>query len=367
MNVEYTVLGRSFGMYQKEYEEAALRVLHSGWYILGPEVKKFEEKFAEKMGAKHCIAVNSGTDALILALRALGIGKGDDVLVPAGSYIASVIGVTENGAQPEYVDSDEFMLMDPEKIEERITPRTRAILPVHMYGQACDMEKISEIARKYDLFLIEDCAQSHGAKVGNKYTGTFGKIGCFSFYPTKPLGAMGDGGVLLTDDDKLAEQLRMMRNYGSKVKYHNEIPGINSRMDEMQAAILQVGLKHMEENTKRRLEIADRYCNQICHPEVKLPKVRFREGHVFHLFPVCVENRSEFRDYLLRNGIKTQIHYPIPPYLAECYPLQNYRKEDFPKASYIADHEVSLPIYSGMPMQEVNHVIKTINSYRSGK
>ena len=363
MKVDYTVLRRSYELYIEEYEEAVLRVMQSGWYILGPEMQSFEKEFAEYMGAKHCIAVNSGTDALILAFRALGIGKGDEVIVPAGTYIASVMGITENGGTPVYVDSDEYLLMDANRIEEQITEKTKAILPVHLYGQACRMDKIRELAEKYGLFLVEDCAQSHGAKFGEKYTGTFGDLGCFSFYPTKPLGALGDAGAILTDNDELAEKLVMLRNYGSRKKYYNELQGINSRMDELQATVLRTGLIHMDENTAKRKKIAERYLKEIQNPEVRIPKVSGEERHVFHLFPVCVSDREDFQKYLMEKEIGTQVHYPIPPFMAECYSDQKHQKSDYPKASWIAEHEVSLPIYAGMPEEEVEYVIRSINNY----
>lgn len=363
MKVEYTALKRNYGLYQKEYEAAALGALRSGWYILGSRLEAFESAFAEYMGAKYCIGVNSGTDALILAIRALGIGAGDEVIVPAGTYIASVLGVTENGAKPVYVDSNRFLLIDEDKIEDYITDRTKAILPVHLYGQACNMTKIMEIAKKYRLKVVEDCAQCHGSLWRGKKTGTYGDIGCFSFYPTKPLGALGDAGALLTDDAVLAEKIQMLRNYGSKVKYHNESIGVNSRLDEIQAAVLGVGLSHLNETNDIRMGIARKYLRGINHPKVKLPKTANEASHVFHLFPVMADDRKKFQDYLLEHGVMTQVHYPIPPYAAECYKYQGHSLEEFPNAAYIAAHEVSLPLYAGMPDEEVEYVIKVVNTY----
>lgn len=363
MNIEFSDLSRKYALYQKEFEEAAFRVLRSGWYILGKELEKFEEKFAEYMDAADCIGVNSGTDALILAFRALGVGPGDEVIVPAGTYIASVIGITENGATPVFVDIDDYLLMDADKIEETITERTKAILAVHLYGQPCRMDKIMDIARRYHLYVVEDCAQSHDALYDGKKTGTFGDIGCFSFYPTKPLGALGDAGALITNNNDIAEKLRMMRNYGSKVKYHNEIKGINSRMDEMQAALLSVGLDHLAEENKMRIEIAKRYLAGIRNEAVKLPCIREGSTHVFHLFPILTANRERLQAYLLEHGVKTQVHYPIPPYVADCYSEWGYQWEDFPQAAYAARHEVSLPVYAGMPDEEVEYVIETVNKY----
>lgn len=292
MNVEYTVLKRNFDLHKIEYAEAALRALRSGWYILGPELEAFEKEFAAYIGARHCIGLNSGTDALILAFRALKIGPGDEVIVPAGTYIASVIGVTENGATPVFVDSDDFLLMDVEQIEEKITERTKAILPVHLYGQACRMDKIVELAEKYGLNIVEDCAQCHGATWKGKNAGTFGTIGCFSFYPTKPLGALGDAGAIVTDNEELAQKIRMLRNYGSKIKYHNEMNGVNSRLDEVQAAVLRAGLKFLDDGTAERTEIAQQYLQGIRNKAVQLPKVAEGASDVYHLFPVLVKERD---------------------------------------------------------------------------
>lgn len=364
MNVEYVSLKRNYELYQTEYEEAALRVLRSGWYILGPEQEKFEAEFSYYMGRKYCVGVNSGTDALILALRVLGIGPGDEVIVPAGTYIASVIGVTENGATPVFVDSDDFLVLDAEKIESVITSRTKAILPVHMYGQPCDMKTIMEIAEKFSLLVVEDCAQSHDAAFDGKKTGTFGIMGCFSFYPTKPLGAYGDAGAILTDDEELANKLKMLRNYGSREKYHNEINGINSRMDELQAALLRTGLKHIKEEHYLREGIAYKYISSIKNEKVRLPQIRKNVTHSYHIFPILVDRQEYFQDYLKDHGIKTQIHYPIPPYCAECYHEFGYSSERFGKANYIAQHEVSLPIYAGMPEEETMYVIDVVNNYR---
>ncbi|MCR4618540.1 MAG: DegT/DnrJ/EryC1/StrS family aminotransferase, partial [Lachnospiraceae bacterium] len=270
--IEYTSLLQNYNLFKDEYEEAALRAFRSGWYILGPELERFEKEFASYLGVKNCVGLNSGTDALILAVRALGIGSGDEVIVPAGTYIASVLGITENGAKPVYVDSrPDTLLMDADKIEEAVTEKTKAILPVHLYGQACDMTKINTIAKKHGLYVIEDCAQCHGSKWDGKYAGTDSTISCFSFYPTKPLGALGDAGAVCTNDGELAQKVRMLRNYGSKVKYHNESVGVNSRLDEVQAAVLSVGLKHLDECNDIRVKIAEKYLSEIKNPKVQLP------------------------------------------------------------------------------------------------
>ena len=361
--VESVVLKRAFDLHKAEYEEVALRALNSGWYILGKEMKEFEEKFAAYMGVKHCVALNSGTDALILAFRALGIGPGDEVIVPAGAYIASVIGVTENRGIPVFVDMDDCMEIDADIIEAKITDRTKAILPVHLFGQCSRMDKIVELAKKYNLKLIEDCAQCHGSTYNGKFAGTFGDMGCFSFYPTKPLGALGDAGAVITNDDELAEKVRLLRNYGSKVKYHNEVNGINSRMDEVQAAVLKVGLKYLDEGNEERRRQARMYMDGIKNTKVVIPAVYKNVCHVYHLFPVLTKDRDGFQNYLYENGIKTQVHYPIPPYVAECYKDWGYALGDFPNAERYARQEVSLPIYAGLTDDEVQYVIDVINQY----
>ena len=363
MEVAFSDLKRVYELHGEEFREAALRALNSGWYILGKEVEAFEEAFAAWAGVKHCVALNSGTDALILAFRALGIGPGDEVIVPANTYIASVIGVTENGATPVFVDIDEYMEIDPDQIEAKITERTKAVLPVHLYGQSCRMDRIVEICARHGLTLVEDCAQCHGSAFRGKLTGTFGAIGCFSFYPTKPLGAMGDAGAIITDSDELAQRVRLLRNYGSKKKYHNEINGVNSRMDEIQAALLQVGLRHLAEGTELRRAQAALYRRGIRNEKVIIPPVCADSEHVYHLFPVLVEDREAFQAYLKEHGINTQVHYPIPPYVAECYSKWGYRWEDFPNAARCARQEVSLPIYAGMPEEETRYVIDVINQY----
>ncbi|MCR5556614.1 MAG: DegT/DnrJ/EryC1/StrS family aminotransferase [Butyrivibrio sp.] len=366
--VEYTSLKANYEMFAAEYEEAALRALRSGWYILGPELEKFEKDFASYLGVKHCVGLNSGTDALILAVRALGIGPGDEVIVPAGTYIASVLGITENGADPVYVDSlPDTLLMDMDKVEAAITPRTKAIIVVHLYGQACNMTRLKEIAKKHNLPIIEDCAQCHGSTWDGKMTGTEGTISCFSYYPTKPLGALGDAGAICTNDDELADKVTMLRNYGSRVKYHNESIGRNSRLDEVQAAALSVGLKHLDECNDIRIKIAKKYLEGIRNPKVQLPVTDEHATNVFHLFPVIVDDQEAFQKFLLDNDVKTAVHYPIPPFLAECYEGTIAGPADgkalFPNAYHIATHEVSLPIYSGMSEKDVETVIEAVNKY----
>lgn len=363
MNIDLNVLGRQFLMYQDEYEEAALRALHSGWYIMGKELEAFEREFASFVGSKYCVGLNSGLDALILAVRALGLGSDDEVIVPANTYIATVLGITENLATPVFVEPDEFYNIDAAKIEAAITDRTRAIMVVHLYGQAANMDSIMSIAKKHNLRVIEDCAQAHGAYNCHRMIGSFGDIGCFSFYPTKNLGAFGDSGAIVTNDEVLYKQMKMLRNYGSIKKYHNEIAGVNSRLDEIQAALLRVKLRHLEELNSERRKIAERYLAGITNSKITLPKCRQDSTHVYHQFVIRVEDRDDFQRYLEEKGIKTVIHYPIPPHLAECYRSLGYGKGDFPISEQYANEVLSLPMFNGMTDEEIEYVVQICNQY----
>ncbi len=362
-NIKFNVLDRIYEKYAQEFSEASGRVLKSAWYILGNEVASFEKAFSQYCGTNRCVGLNSGLDALVLAIRALGIGVGDEVIVPANTYIATVLGITENGATPRFVEPDKYYNLDPYQIEASITPKTKAILPVHLYGQACQMDKIMEIAVKHGLFVIEDCAQSHASHYNKKMTGSFGDIGCFSFYPTKNLGAFGDAGAIVTNNDDLAEKVSMLRNYGSKVKYYNEIEGVNSRLDEIQAALLCVKLTHLDELTEERKKIANRYIQGIRNDAIILPQTAAGADHVYHLFVIRTEKRDALQDHLKNVGIQTQIHYPVPPHLAECYQHLGYKKGDFPIAEQFAAESLSLPLYNGMTDEEIDYVINAVNKF----
>lgn len=363
MKIDLAVLGRQFELYQEEYEAAALRVLRSGWYVLGPEVEAFEQAFAAYVGRKYCIGVGSGLDALTLSVRALGIGTGDEVLVPANTYIATVLAITANGATPVFVEPDDCFTLDAARIEAAITPKTKAIMVVHLYGQAAKMDDICRIAKANDLRLIEDCAQSHGAKFGGTMTGAFGDAGCFSFYPTKNLGAFGDAGAVVTDDAELAKTLRILRNYGSEKKYHNKILGVNSRLDELQAALLHTKLGHLGELIAERERIAAAYLEGIHNPAVRLPKQRAHANHVWHQFVVETDDRDGFQQYLKDHGIQTVIHYPIPPHLAECYQYLGHKEGDYPIAERMAKTVLSLPMFNGMKEEEVQYAVDVANGY----
>ncbi|MCI9584056.1 MAG: DegT/DnrJ/EryC1/StrS family aminotransferase [Clostridium sp.] len=365
MKIEFNVLGRQYKKYEEEYKKAAIGALESGWYILGERCERFEKEFASYIGAKYCVGLNSGQDALTLAVRALQIGDGDEVIVPANTYIATVLGVTENGAVPVFVEPDEYYNLDASKIEEAVTEKTKAIMAVHLYGQAANMGQIREIARRRRLYLLEDCAQSHGAAFEGRMTGTFGVIGCFSFYPTKNLGAFGDAGAVVTDDEALANRIRMLRNYGSRRKYYNEIEGVNSRLDEIQAALLSVKLSHMEELTKERVEAGRYYESGIQNNRLIKPGIRPGADHVYHQYVIRCSQRDRLLKYLDSRGIQTQIHYPVPPHLAECYGYMGYQKGDFPITEQYANEGLSLPLYTGITRQEQDYVIQALNEFRA--
>ena len=365
MKVKCNVLDRQFFQYQQEYEEAALRVLRSGWYVLGNEVKQFEEEFAAFTGRKYCVGLNSGLDALIMSVRALGIGQGDEVIVQANTYIATVLGITEKGAIPVFVEPDEYYNIDADKIEAAITDKTKAIMVVHLYGQASNMGKIMGISKKYNLPVIEDCAQSHGACFDGKMTGSFGISGCFSFYPTKNLGAFGDAGAIVTDDKDFADKVRMMRNYGSRIKYYNEIEGLNSRLDEMQAALLRVKLQHIKELNQERVVLADRYTKGITNEYIVKPEIRNGANSIFHQYVIRCKDRSNLQKYLEEQGIQTQIHYPVPPHLAECYERLGHKRGDYPITEQYANEVLSLPIYTGMTWEEQDYVIEKLNTFKN--
>lgn len=363
MDVKFSDLKRTYDLYAGEYEEAALRALRSGWYIMGRELKAFEEAFAAYVGKRYCVGVGCGQDALIIAVRALGIGPGDEVVVAGNTYIATVLGVTENGATPVFVDCNEFFQIDEARIEAAITERTKAVLVTNLYGQACDLASVRRICDERGLWMLEDCAQSHGARWEGRMSGSFADISCFSFYPTKPLGAMGDAGACLTDDGALAERMLMLRNYGSRKKYVNEVCGVNSRLDEAQAALLKVGLSHIDEMRAMRERIAARYSEGICNPLVQLPRVRVGAENVWHIYPVLCERRDELKAHLEACGVHAQIHYPIPPHKAQCYEGRGYDAVGLPNTERFAAQELSLPIYAGMPADEVDAVIAAVNDF----
>lgn len=365
MNIMPNNLKRQYDLNAPEYEEKAIEVLRGGWYILGNEVKKFEQEWANFIGTKHCVGLASGLDALWMSFRILGIGQGDEVLVCGNAYIACVMGISMNGATPVFVEPDQYDNIDAEKIEEKITEKTKAILAVHLYGQACDMTKIMALAGKYDLRVIEDCAQSHGNKWNGQTVGSFGDIGCFSFYPSKGCGAFGDAGCIVTNNEALADKFRVYRNYGSRVRYQNEVVGTNSRLDELQAGLLRVKLTHMSEFNSERCKIADRYTAEITNPHVVKPQIRPHADSSWHQYVIHVKDgkRDELMEYLKGFGIGTIIHYPIPPHLSEAYAYLGYQKGDLPTTEQYAGEVLSLPMYNGMTDEEQEFVIGKINGF----
>lgn len=355
---------RLFEKYKDEFENAALNVLRSGRYVLGNNVKEFEKEFAISIGSKFCIGVDNGTNAIKIGMQSLGITEGDEVLVQANTYIATVLGITANGATPIFVEPNEYHNMDENDIEHRITNKTKAIIVTHLYGQATKMDKIISLCEKYRLYLLEDCAQAHYAEYNGKKVGTLGILGFFSFYPTKNIGAFGDGGAVVTNDEKLYEKIKMLRNYGSSIRYDFELEnGHNSRLDEIQAALLRVKIKHANEITEEKTSIAQKYLSRIKNPLVELPKVDRGCQSVWHLFVLKVEDRDAFIKHMTECGVQTDVHYPIPPHLSACYKYLNHHEGDYPKAEYLAKHVVDLPIFNGMSEEEINNVIKAVNSY----
>lgn len=349
----------------RELYEAFKRVLESSWYIRGREDAAFEEAFAEFCGTKYCTGVGNGLEALTLSLRALGIGAGDEVIVPSNTYIATALAVTNVGARPVFVEPDiRTYDINPTLIEAAITDRTKAIMPVHLYGQPCDMNPIMETANRYHLYVVEDCAQAHGAKYKGKRIGSFGDAAGFSFYPGKNLGALGDAGAVTTDNADLAERVKVLGNYGSDYKYHNIYKGYNSRLDEMQAAFLSAKLPTLDEVNEDRRRTAENYLNGIKNQNIILPYVNPNTEPVWHIFAIRCKKRNELEKYLNENGIGTIKHYPIPMHLQECYKDMGYKKGDFPLAEKISETELSIPMYYGMTNDETDYVIQILNNFR---
>lgn len=341
------------------------RVYTNSWYIEGEEDAAFEAAFAEYCQSAYCVGTGNGLDALFLALKALGIQAGDEVIVPSNTYIATALAVTYVGATPVFVEPDiKTFNMNPELIEEAITDRTKAIMPVHLYGQPCDMDPIMEIAKKHSLYVVEDCAQAHGAKYKGQVIGSFGDAAGFSFYPGKNLGALGDAGATVTNDKALADKVRALGNYGSDYKYHHIYQGNNSRLDELQAAFLAAKLPYLDKVNEQRRNIAKKYLEGIKNPEITLPYVPECVEPVWHIFGIRCKKRDSLESSLNNAGIGTNKHYPIPMHLQECYKDLGYKKGDFPIAEEISATELSLPMYYGMTDEEIQYVIDTVNSYR---
>lgn len=349
--------------YANELKAAAARVIDSGWYILGEEVNAFETEFAAYCGVKHAIGVSNGLDALKLILKAYGFGPEDEVIVPSNTYIASILAISELGATPVLVEpSEETFNLNPDRIEDKITKKTKAILTVHLYGRVAPMNEINTIAKKHNLKVIEDAAQAQGAKLNGKRTGNLGDAAGFSFYPGKNLGALGDAGAVTTNDDELAEAVRAFRNYGSHKKYENLYKGCNHRLDEMQAAMLRVKLPYLNEENDARRVIARLYEEGIQNEQVILPKHALDEEQVWHVYVVRVKNREDFQQYLMENGVQTVIHYPIPPHQQKAY--EEWNLQSFPVSEAIHQEVISLPISPAQTLETTKEIIRIINDYR---
>lgn len=350
-------------LYRNGIDQAIKRVLDSGWYLLGKEVENFEVNFANYCGAKHAIGVANGLDALNLIIKAYGFGADDEIIVPANTYIASILAISMNNCTPILVEPDlDTFNINPDLIEQKISPKTKAIMVVHLYGQAAPMEKIWELAKKYNLKVIEDSAQAHGAIYQGKRTGNLGDASGFSFYPGKNLGCLGDGGAITTNDDELATKLLALRNYGSYKKYEHLYKGFNSRLDEIQAAVLNIKLKGLDRDNTIRKEIAQYYLENIKNSLIALPKVKSKDEHVFHLFVVRVKTRAEFQQYLSDNGIQSLIHYPIAPHKQKSY--QEWNELSYPITEQIHNEVVSLPISPVMVKHDIQKIVDVINAYR---
>lgn len=348
--------------FRNEIDERIKQVLDSGWYILGEQVRVFEKNFANFCGVKHCIGCANGLDALNLIIKAYGFSTGDEIIVPANTYIASILAISQNGCKPVLVEPDiNTYNINPDLIEEKITENTKAIMVVHLYGQAVEMEKIWQLAKKYNLKVIEDSAQAHGTIYKGKRAGNLGDASGFSFYPGKNLGCMGDGGCVTTNDDELAYRIRAIANYGSDYKYHHIFKGTNSRLDEIQAAVLDIKLKHLDEDNKRRREIAKFYRENIKNPNIILPQLKEEENHVWHIFAVRTNDRDKLKKHLEDNGIETNIHYPTAPHKQECY--KELEHLSFPVSEKIHKQVLSLPISPVLTRNEVMQVVEVINGY----
>jgi dTDP-4-amino-4,6-dideoxygalactose transaminase len=366
MRVAFLDLEAAYQELAAEMDEACRRVMASGWYILGKEVAAFEEEFAAYCGVSHCIGVGNGLDALHLILRALDIGPGDEVIVPSNTYIATWLAVSYAGATPVPVEPDAATFnLDPSLLEAAITTRTRAVIPVHLYGQPADMDAINGIARQHGLKVIEDAAQAHGARYRGVRVGSLGDAAGFSFYPGKNLGALGDGGAITTNDDDLAERVRVLRNYGSKVKYLNECAGFNSRLDELQAALLRVKLTRLDEWNDRRRKVAAAYREALAGNGLVLPFVPEWAEPVWHLYVVCCPDREAVTGRLDRSGIGWLIHYPVPPHLQGAYRDLGYREGQFPVAERLAREVLSLPMGPHLAPEQLELVVGSIGRPRS--
>lgn len=361
--IEFENLAKLNQPFFEDYQKSFAQTLTGGWYILGENVAQFEKEFAQYCQSKYCVGVASGLDALILALNAFDFEKGSEVIVPANTYIATILAILQNGLKPVLVEPDiRTYNIDPSKIAEKITNKTRAIIVVHLYGKCCDMDPISELCQKNNLRLIEDVAQAHGAKYKNKIAGSFGDIGAFSFYPTKNLGALGDAGAITTNDDKLAQKIKKLRNYGSEIKYYNDLIGFNSRLDEVQAGFLSIKLKKLDDINAHKNKLAKIYFDNIKDDFIKPVKAAASDYDAFHLFTIRHEKRDQLRQYLLDNGVKTEIHYPVSPNKQKCL-VQELDNTSYPISEEIHNTILSLPLSYFHQTDEVLKVSELLNKF----
>lgn len=364
LDVPFLPLDKAYQEIKNEIDYVVINSLESGWYILGPEVDAFEYEFATYCEAAHCVSVANGLDALHLALRALEVGPGDEVIVPSNTYIATWLAVSQCGATPVPVEPNEATFnIDPTLIEAAITSRTKVILPVHLYGHPADLDPILAIAKKHGLKVLEDAAQAHGAAYKGKKIGAHGDAVAWSFYPGKNLGAMGDGGAVTSNHPEVADRIRVLRNYGSRVKYVNEVEGYNSRLDPIQAAILRVKLRHLDNWNSRRKVVASHYLQFLQNPAISLPEVQMYADPSWHLFVVRTQNRQRVQQYLQDQRIHTLIHYPIPPHLQEAYSRLNYEPGVFPLAEALANEVLSIPIGPHLQPEQMLKVVDALNRF----
>lgn len=364
MNVKFVDLSTQYHNIKSEVDAAIAPILSRGDFILGDDVKRFEEEWASFCGTEYAIGVDNGTSALELGLLAVGVGRGDEVLVPANSFIASASAISFTGATPVFVDVDPVTYnIDPAQLGQHITPRTKAIVPVHLYGQPADMDPIMEVARRHGLKVVEDCAQSHGARYKGRRTGSFGHVGAFSFYPGKNLGAYGDGGGIVTNDPEINDKLRVMRNCGQREKYHHITLSYNRRLDTIQAAILRVKLRYLDQWSDLRRQWAGLYSELLAGSDIKTPAIAADRDHVFHLYVVEVERRAELQQYLGDHGIGAGIHYPIPIHLQPAYAELGYQPGSFPVTESAAPRILSLPMFPELTQAEVEYVVQHLRSF----
>ena len=363
--IEYDNLGKSNAPYANDIRMAFEKVLKKGWFVLGEEVAAFEKEFAEWCGAKYCVGLASGLDAITLSLRALHLPPGSEVLVPSNAYIAPILSILEADLTPILVEPDlQTYNMNPDLAEKLVTKKTRVILPVHLYGKISDMKGLTRLAEKYGLKIVEDCAQAHGAMQSSKKAGTWGDAGAFSFYPTKNLGALGDAGAVVTNREDLADEIRTLRNYGSKKKYHNDLLGVNSRLDEVQAAILRVKLYQLDDLNRKKRSLADIYFQELKLAELVLPNRDSAFHDIFHIYAVRHPQRDALREHLLREGVKTEVHYPVPPARQKAL-SGKLTGGPFPVADLIHETELSLPISIFHTPEDIQHVCRAINGFRT--